>query len=469
MKVRQLHRILWPLVLGFMSMPLISAAGVPASAAPPTPVQAAWNSFQATIATATATAQAQPNATGAQNHADAAAYVNELAQFDLDNQLVTLDPDHPILFREPDPFSVPGLDPPNPSGIYNPDNVNYIAVISGAGTYQIKGLRGNAVDLEFQAETGFPGNDSTAPATATLSLPELAIDSNGTYTINIGQEPKSGNWLPTTPETSLISIRETFNNWGSAVPDQLSLVRTDQTGPPLVHLSTAQLVSALNAASAEVTEEGTFWDSFWTGILAELPTNVVLPAAPTVGGLPNQISSLDHFDLAPGQALVINVAPDTNAGFQGLEVADVWGQTLPYATHESSLNGTQAFLGSDGIYHFVVSATDPGVPNWIDTDGHDQGFVFLRWQHLTGPFTSADSPSGEVVPLSDLSSVLPPATPTVTPRQRAVSLFLRDLSVARRIVTSSDPALPVLANYLTQLTFQIGPAALHTVYPPNVP
>lgn len=171
MKVRQLHRILWPLVLGFMSMPLVSAAGVPASAAPPTPVQAAWNSFQATIATATATAQAQPNATGAQNQADAAAYVNELAQFDLDNQLVTLDPDHPILFREPDPFSVPGLDPPNPSGIYNPDNVNYIAVISGAGTYQIKGLRGNAVDLEFQAETGFPGNDSTAPATATLSLP----------------------------------------------------------------------------------------------------------------------------------------------------------------------------------------------------------------------------------------------------------------------------------------------------------
>lgn len=471
MKVRQLHRILWPVVLGFVSMPLISAAGAPAaSAAPPTPVQAAWSSSQGAIATATATATAQPLAAGAQNQAYAAAYVRELAQFDLDNQLITLNPDQPILFREPDPLSVPGLNPSNPSGIWNPDNVNYIAVISGAGTYQLRGLRGNSVDLNFQAENGFPGNDSTAPATATLGLSQLTVNPDGTYTVNIGQTPEPGNYLPTTPETTLLSIRETFNDWATAVPDQLTLVRTDQSGPPLVNLSTTRLVSAINAASAEVIEEGGYWESYWAALLTRLPPNVVLPAAPTVGGLPTQVSSLDQFDLAPGQALVIKVAPDADAGYQGLEVADVWGQTLPYATHDSSLNGTQAYLGSDGFYHFVISPTDPGVPNWINTDDHDQGFVFLRWQRLIpGSFTSADSPTGELVSLSDLASVLPSGTPKVTPQQRAVSLFLRDLSVARRIVLSSNPAGPVLAKYLTQLTFQIGPAALHTVYPPNVP
>jgi hypothetical protein len=88
---------------------------------------------------------------------------------------------------------------------------------------------------------------------------------------------------------------------------------------------------------------------------------------------------------------------------------------------------------------------------------------------LTGPFTSADSPTGGPVELSDLASVLSPGTPTVTPFQRAISLFLRDLSVARRIVLSSNPAEPVLANYLTRIQAQIGWAALRTVYPPNVP
>jgi hypothetical protein len=117
----------------------------------------------------------------------------------------------------------------------------------------------------------------------------------------------------------------------------------------------------------------------------------------------------------------------------------------------------------------VISATDPGVPNWIDTDGHTKGFVFMRWQHLTGPFTAADSPTGGPVELSNLASVLPADTPNVSPHQRAVSLLHRDLSVARRIRLSANPAEPVLADYLTQLESQIGSAPLHTVYPPNVP
>jgi hypothetical protein len=71
--------------------------------------------------------------------------------------------------------------------------------------------------------------------------------------------------------------------------------------------------------------------------------------------------------------------------------------------------------------------------------------------------------------LSNLSSVLPPGTPTVTPAQRTVGLFLRDLTVAKRIVLSSDPARPVLTNYLSQIEAQVGSQALHTIYPVNVP
>jgi hypothetical protein len=448
---------------------LAPAATNAASSANPTPAQAAFTSFVGAVATATANAKAQPNAVGAQNQGFAAAFVQELAQFDLDNQLVALDPDHPILFRNPDPFSVPGLDPPNPSGIWNPDNVNYIAVISGAGTYELNGIRGNSVDLSLQAISGFPGDNSTSTPTATLSLPQIAVNPKGSYVVKIGQAAQSGNWLPTTAQTSVLSIRETFNDWGTAVPDQLRLVRVDQTGPPLTHLSSSQMVSALNAASGQVIEESAFWDAYWTGLLTRLPANLVIPASSTVGGLPTQISSLDHFDLAPGQALVINVPPDQYSAYQGLEVADVWGQTLPYATHESSLNAAQAYLGSDGMYHFVISATDPGVPNWIDTDGHSEGFVFLRWQANTGPFTSADNPTGGLVSLANLSSVLPAGTPEVTSTQRAIQLFLRDLTVAKRIVLSSNPAGPVLTDYLGQIDAQVGPQTFHTIYPLNVP
>ena len=107
---------------------------------------------------------------------------------------------------------------------------------------------------------------------------------------------------------------------------------------------------------------------------------------------------------------------------RGSRSADVFGQSLPYATHQSSLNATQAALGSDGRYDFVVSAEDPGVPNWIDTQGHTQGLLFLRWQELSGPLAAADNPTSQVVPVASVRSVLPPDTPTVSPAQRTAQL-----------------------------------------------
>ncbi len=143
--------------------------------------------------------------------------------------------------------------------------------------------------------------------------------------------------------------------------------------------------------------------------------------SPTQGGLAGQLSSLSHFDLAPGQALVVSVGK-SDAAYQGFEAADAFAQSLPYATHQSSLNATQAQLSSDGRYWFVVSSTDPGVPNWIDTEGYTQGFLFLRWQELTGTLPPVDDPTSQVVALSALRSALPAGTPRITPAQRKASL-----------------------------------------------
>ena len=35
-------------------------------------------------------------------------------------------------------------------------------------------------------------------------------------------------------------------------------------------------------------------------------------------------------------------------------------------------------LDSEGVFRAVISHTDPGVPNWLDTAGHTQGIRSLR-------------------------------------------------------------------------------------------
>jgi hypothetical protein len=188
-------------------------------------LQRHFKAFETAIVRATTKAQASPYVTDAQDKADAANYVRQLAQLNLETQLLAVDPDHPVFVRDPDPFSLPGDNPPARSGIYDPDNLSYIAIVNGADQYRITGKRGNSDDLSVQAISGFPGAGSTGSPTATLLRSQIAVGADGKYTINIGGSMQPGNWLPTVPQTTLISIREAFNNWPGAVADQLRIQR----------------------------------------------------------------------------------------------------------------------------------------------------------------------------------------------------------------------------------------------------
>ena len=412
------------LVVVVGALAIIAAAPVTAqttpsggTAASATDVKAAFASFQDAIATATTSAAASTAPQGADRPAQAASYVRQLAQLLLGVQLLALDPDHPVLFRDPDPLTVPGKNPPVRSGIYSPDNLSYIAIVDGTRQYTLHGTRGNSDDLSFQAITGFPGSGTTGAPTATVQEHQVTVGSDGTYTIDVGPDVGSGTHLATTPETTIISVREAFNDWAKARPEQLTLAAVGANGTRPSKVTDAELVTALDAATDAVAQQGPYWIGLWQSLLTSFPSNQVRVPMPTQGGLAGQLSSLSAVDLPEGQALVVSVGK-SDAAYQGFEIADAFGQTLPFGTHTSSLNATQATLGSDGRFHFVVSPTDPGVPNWIDTSGRTRGLLFLRWQGLPAALPSDLYPTGQVVPITSVRDALPAGTPTVTPAQR---------------------------------------------------
>jgi hypothetical protein len=452
------------LAIGILVVPPMGAfvrAGSASSSA--TLVQRQFKAFEAAIANATAQAQQWQYTTTAQDKFDAVSYVRQLAQLNLDTQLLALDPNHPTFFRDPDPFSVPGANPPVRSGIYDPDNISYIAIVNGTDQYRITGKRGNSDDLSVQVISGFPGAGSTGSPTATLLRNQIKVGSDDSYTITVGGPAQSDNWLPTVPQTTLISVREAFNNWPRAQADQLRIQTVGQTGTAPARLTNQKLATAIEAATNAVTQQGSYWTTLWGSLLSSLPANQIRTPAPTQGGLAGQLSSLSHFKLSNGQALVVSVGK-SDALYQGFEAADALAQSLPYATHQSSLNATQAKLASDGRYYFVVAGKDPGVPNWIDTEGYNEGFLFLRWQELPGALPAADDPTSQVVPLASVRSALPAGTPTVAPSQRKPQLAARDKAVARRVRGSSNDAQQLLTRYLHQLAAAVGRGPLLSIY-----
>jgi hypothetical protein len=296
---------------------------------------------------------------------------------------------------------------------------------------------------------------------------QVTVAADGTYTIDIGpsagDSAGAGAHLPTVPETTIISVREAFNEWSKAKPEQLTLEAVGAIGKRAPKVTKAQLVTALDAATAALAQQAPYWLSLWKGLLTSFPANQLRTPMPTQGGLAGQLSSLSAVDLPDGQALVVSVGK-SDAAYQGFEIADAFGQTLPFGTHTSSLNATQATAGSDGRFHFVVSPPDPGVPNWIDTSGRTRGLLFLRWQGLPTALPSDLYPTGEVVPITSVRDALPADTPTVTPAQRKADQAKRVRDLAVRLRTSSNQARPIIAGALHQLMGIVGEKPVLAIY-----
>jgi hypothetical protein len=70
-------------------------------------------------------------------------------------------------------------------------------------------------------------------------------------------------------------------------------------------------------------------------------------------------------------------------------------QTYDYANRRISRNRRQTRLDPDGSFRLVIAHRDPGVANWLDTEGRGFGIVFWRFML---PESEIETPEAEVVP-----------------------------------------------------------------------
>jgi hypothetical protein len=99
-------------------------------------------------------------------------------------------------------------------------------------------------------------------------------------------------------------------------------------------------------------------------------------------------------DLPEGTALRLRGVPP-RARYTSLVFYDRWFCTPDYRRVRCYLTGEDLVLGEDGRYDVLLGPTDPGTPNWIDTDGLRQGIFAIR---MLLP-ESRELPTVEVVPV----------------------------------------------------------------------
>lgn len=327
-------------------------------------------------------------------------------------------------------------------GIDNPDNTYRIAILDSDASYEIHARRAGIPPVNFSFQlyadnrfsTVLPGDPPSGNTQMDVPLADL-FDSgtecaaDGSFTITLSPEPANGraNHIQTTPGDPLLFIRETLTDWSTQTPHWMEIRRVGQGAARSVQSDAELAAHAVTRLKSEVP----FWLKFNRIVVAARPPNALPP--PRARGTGWGFSAIGNLNFASDEALLLTIHPQ-GARYTGLAVFNPWCITREHIHRSGSLNIDQAHPNPDGSYTYVIAARDPGIANWLDTDGLERGGIIVRWQAFPRQPPTNDGLVREVklVKLADLEWMLPKDTPRLTPVQRSAELSARSASFLRR-------------------------------------
>jgi hypothetical protein len=323
------------------------------------------------------------------------------------------DPDHPEFTRMMDLRVRWGLD--------NPDCLYLFASVRGDAEYRVWGDPGSAAHLDLQVNAGHYASGAVegVRTLGSLALQDMECEPDGTIEVTLGGAPRAKNWLPLAGDAQFVLLRQLFLDWRVERPANLVIERV---GGPVTEprIQSEAFVARVERLRVWLTDGARLWQNLSRVMLA-IPANTLRVAAPERSrehsGTADQIYAMGNFACGPDDAVILEFRPPA-CRYWGVSLATWWWEAVGFATRQSSLNAHQAWLDRDGVFRAVIADRDPGVPNWLDTAGHERGTLIARFLLAE----SAPAPILRKVALRDVRAELPPDQPGVSPEAREAAL-----------------------------------------------
>ena len=336
--------------------------------------------------------------------------------------------DLPRLIMRP-PHDLSGQAVPGNRGLHdNPDTFYRLIPLDGDSDFVLEGHVHEVPPTIVELSVLTAGWETIAH----LTKSDLGLAPGDRFRIHLGLEPGPSvdHFLRSSPAAEMLLVRETLADWAKETPCDLSIENRAARGGPREH-DDARYVEA---AARRV--EKWFQESIrLTQAPLERPPNSF--PEPEIrnqqGMLITQAYSIGHFQVRPGEALVLTIDPGS-AEYVAVPITNLWGTTGAHLARGSSLNSRQVAIDEDGCFRCVLSHEDPGIQNWLDPEGLERGFLFLRWAGLDPVRAPERAPglSTRVVDLSELDAVLPKETIRVDQEARRAIRAARERDHARR-------------------------------------
>ena len=388
------------------------------------------------------------------------------------------------------PYFVRAIQPLNRSTIDNADAIYLVAPIDGRSSYTIRGRAGDtrhwrgespAVGRRkaphyviFQTPSGYSGDTGSigelAPGSRAncdvLESADLQVGADGRFEILLAParpDGYTGNFMCTralktrrnrageevTREyvAEFVVLRELFYDWENEDLLELFIHRNDRLGLPMPAYTPETAVRQIEDIGRFTRNQVHFWNEFYAVTLEAyggkdgapsrmMPRNDFnrpnAASLATAGGMPTNIYTGGIYEFGADEALILELHQPVEPQYLGFHLGNLWGESLDFANHQSSLNAFQAHRDPDNVLRYVIAHRDPGVANWVDTTGQPEGYMTVRWAYSEKPKDDWPWATARRVPFDGIARHLPPGTARVTAEQRRAAIAVRQEHVQRR-------------------------------------
>ncbi len=304
---------------------------------------------------------------------------------------------HPYLARSLGPTVKMGGD--NPCGLY------LSAPINGTDTFRVAGSRGSAAWVSFMSQRNHEcfAHGLGVFGDAIFAI-DLAVDDDGSFEMRLSPDEHAGNWIQTDRFSATLMVRQFFGDWDDVRPMDLTIENLSRGDEPKATLTLDEAVARLARGTesfaafvprmqGEMLAKGDSVNAFATDIGD--PTS-------KFGGVPGGNAVTSRWRLEASEALLVHVLPPTPCPYWDVQVGNGWYESWDYRHFFSGLTHRQAALHDDGSVTLVLSERDPGTANWLETAGHREGHIAIRWQLTDGQLPLPDC---RVVAVDDVATL----------------------------------------------------------------
>lgn len=290
----------------------------------------------------------------------------------------------------------------------NSDAIYFDAPLDARLAYVIRGNMNQAVYFSMTIEESAAEGRLPDSTCGVLNDTEIDVDADGNFTVYLGGESRERNYLALSENASRVTTRHYFENAAPAAldPSLEPTMKIECTSdfevplPPDDESVSAGIRRVTNMIRTRTLEMPRLAGKDSPPFVSTVPNQFPPPQTPGNFGLAAADAhySMAIFVLEPDEALVMTGRwPDCR--FANVSLWNRFQQTFDYVNRGVSLNRAQTTTDADGNFTMVLAHEDPGVPNWLDTEGNTFGLVFWRFFLVEG---GVQTPRAKVVKLVEL-------------------------------------------------------------------